>query len=55
MSLLKRRWVDNDITDELLREVTMLKNIEEATSEHEVICTHRVQAQRRMLNSIKES
>ena len=46
-----------DMTDEILRKVTALENIEEAKSEHELSWVCRVEVQRAfsVLNNIKES
>ena len=43
------------MTNEILREVGMLEGIEEAISEHVLTWAHRVEAQRIVLNSIKEA
>ena len=49
---------DGEMTDEILREMTMLENTESATKECMLIWMHIVKvqkAQRSMLNNIKES
>ena len=49
---------NNDMTDKILREVTTLENMEEATSECVLSWVQRVEvqrAQRNMLNNIKEA
>ena len=49
---------DNVMIDEILKEVTTLEDIEDATSECVLLCVHRVKTQRSQksaLNDIKEA